>query len=451
MTRAIYWMRRDLRWEDNHALSEALRNHSEVYPVFIFDKNITSKLERGDRRLNFLLRKLEALSKMHHIHIFYGDPVKLIPKLVKDFDVASVYANEDYEKYAIDRDSAIGKEVNIQLYKDHIIFHGSEVQNKQGFPYKVFTPYKRAWIDKLNDDRSVIASFNMNLKNLAQNKTMTDDLSKVLEDFDYFEDDLYPVKFDLDTYKKEILTYSETRDFPSLNTTSKIGVHLRFGTLSIRSCVRHALDIADEANTWLSQLIWRDFFSSILVNFPYVETLEFQEKYQNMPWRDDSADFKRWCDGHTGFPIIDAGMRELKSTGNMHNRVRMIVASFLTKNLLIDWRKGEAHFAKYLMDFDLASNNGSWQWASSTGVDAQPYFRVFNPTAQSLKFDKKCDYILRWCPELRKVPAKYIHDPTKLTSMDALLYGIEIDKDYPSPMVDLKETRLRAIEHFKSL
>ena len=452
--KAIFWMRRDLRWKDNRALTMACKEADEVYPVFIFDKNILSKLPKDDHRVSFIHARLEELQKKHHIHTYYGDPVELIPKLVEQMGAEAVYTNEDYESYAKIRDTKIGKKVPLNKYLDHIIFAGDEIETTTGGPYKVYTPYKRSWLEKLENNPKRISEFKYKPAKLAKTKIDLKEVKK-LEDFDFKQTENIPL---LDTdgeklfkkYLDKVHDYKETRDYPAMDNTSHLSVHFRFGTISTRAVCRAVKEMDKLPETWLSQIIWRDFFFGILQSFPYVEKSEFNTQYTDMEWREDKEALKAWKEGKTGFPLIDAGMRELNQTGYMHNRVRMIVASFLTKNLLLDWRVGERYFAEKLYDYELAVNNGSWQWASSTGCDAQPYFRVFNPESQVKKFDKDGEYIYKWVPELKNVPAKYFSSMAKFDDDKQKEAGVIIGKDYPEPLVDLKQTRVRAIAHFKN-
>ncbi|MEE2670489.1 MAG: deoxyribodipyrimidine photo-lyase [Bdellovibrionota bacterium] len=454
MKKAIFWMRRDLRWSDNRALSMACKEADEVYPVFIFDKNILSKLPKDDHRVSFIFERLEELTKKHYIHIYFGDPVEMIPKIMKDFEADAVFTNEDYESYAIKRDKEVEKEIDLRKFLDHIIFAGDEIKTGQGTPYKVYTPYKNSWLKKLEENPERIFEFKYKPSKLVQKYKTKYDQVKSLEDIDFKKtENIELIETNgekvFKNYLDKVHEYKETRDYPAMDNTSHLATHFRFGTISTRAVCRTLKNLDKLPETWLSQIIWRDFFYSILQNFSYVEDKEFNEQYQDMSWREDKDALKAWKEGQTGFPIIDAGMRELNSTGYMHNRVRMIVASFLTKNLLMDWRLGESYFAEKLYDYDLAVNNGSWQWASSTGCDAQPYFRVFNPESQVKKFDPDGEYIYKWVPELKDVPAKYFHQMEKFDEKKQKEVGVIIGKDYPEPLVDLKQTRVRAIAHFK--
>ncbi|MBX9732630.1 MAG: DNA photolyase family protein [Chitinophagaceae bacterium] len=400
----ICWFRRDLRLNDNAALYHALQSGYPVLPVFIFDRNILDKLEnKTDRRVTFIhaaLHDMQAhLQQLGStMEVYYGYPQEVYRTLLSRYAVKAVYTNHDYEPYALERDALI-KDYLLQYgadlltFKDQVIFEKDEVVKDDGKPYTVFSPYGRKW-------RATLTPFHV--KAYPTEKYFST----------FYKQEAVPIPtlasmgfqaMDLPFPTKQlandiILHYAKNRDFPALeNGTSKMGVHLRFGTVSIRELGRRALTLND---TYLNELIWRDFYHAILWHFPTVgKGKSFKPEYEAIEWINDEDQFKRWCEGNTGYPIVDAGMRELNATGYMHNRVRMIVASFLTKHLLIDWRWGEAYFSEKLLDFDLAANNGGWQWASSSGCDAAPYFRVFNPYLQTEKFDKELKYVKKWVPE----------------------------------------------------
>jgi deoxyribodipyrimidine photo-lyase len=440
----VFWFRRDLRLEDNAGLFHALRSGYLVMPVFILDTEILDKLEeRTDRRVTFIVNALKELNRKiaaagSSLRVYHGNPVETFRKITDDFEVKAVYANNDYEPYAILRDNRIAsllksKGIPFHTHKDQVIFEKQEVTKSDGTPYTVFTPYSRAWKKQLTvkDTESFLS------ENLAGNFLKREDpgvsgqgetdagivvkppvIFPTPEDIGFITASATsPVPFiDHDI----IRNYHFTRDYPSLEGTTRLGVHLRFGTVSIRSLVRTALELNE---TWLNELIWREFFMSILWSFPHVTDSSFKRKYDAIAWRNNEEEFDRWCKGTTGYPIVDAGMRELNATGFMHNRVRMITASFLAKHLLADWRWGEAYFAEKLLDYELSSNNGNWQWAAGTGCDAAPYFRVFNPSEQTRKFDPDLNYVRKWVPEL-DTPS------------------------YPSPMVDHAAARKRALETY---
>ena len=399
----IHWFRRDLRLEDNVALHFALKSGLIVIPLFIFDTDILNKLSyKKDARVSFIYQQLnrinQELFKLHHsgLMVLKGKPIEIFEQLLTKYNIDAVYTNNDYEPSAISRDNDIEKflkhnGVKFNSYKDQVIFEKDEIIKADGNPYTIFTPYKNKWLEKFSVS---------NLKNYSTS-TFKDSFLKIdnpnipsLKELGFEEN-----TFDFPNIIEDIeiiRAYKATRDYPSIDTT-RIGIHLRFGTVSIRKIVKLAFN---NSNVWLSELIWREFFMQILYHFPYVENSAFKTKYNNIEWRNNEKEFDLWCQGKTGYPLVDAGMRELNATGFMHNRVRMITASFLCKHLLIDWRWGEAYFAEKLLDYELASNNGNWQWAAGTGCDAAPYFRIFNPTIQLSKFDKENIYIRKWLTDM---------------------------------------------------
>lgn len=422
----IHWFRRDLRLEDNTALYEAGKSEFPVLPIFIFDVNILDKLEsRADARVQFIrstLQHLQAeLKKIGSgIQFFYTQPEKAWQALIEQYDIQGVFFNRDYEPYARDRDMEVyqllkDKSIPIHTSKDHVIFEKNEVVKDDGKPYTVYTPYSRKWKSTLEKFPFVI---NPPIPDEQWFKFNPDEIP-TLESMKFQTAD---IDFPSNVLNETILSkYHETRDIPSVNGTSKISLHLRFGTISIRNCVKIGMA---QNEKWLNELIWRDFYQAIIFHFPHSATSSFKPQYDRIIWRNNEAEFKSWCEGKTGYPIVDAGMRELNSTGHMHNRVRMVVASFLTKHLLIDWRWGERYFAQKLLDFELASNVGGWQWAAGSGCDAAPYFRIFNPYNQTEKFDKEEKYIKRWVPEYQ-------------TSL------------YPKPIVDHAFARDRCLKTYK--
>ncbi|HLD52987.1 MAG TPA: deoxyribodipyrimidine photo-lyase [Sediminibacterium sp.] len=403
----IIWFRRDLRLKDNAALYHALRSDVPVLPIFIFDTTILDQLQdRSDKRVAFIHAAITemqtALVAMGStMQVFHGKPLEVFAELVSTYLIQTVFANHDYEPYAQERDAAVadllGKAgVNFNTYKDQVIFEKDEVTKDDGKPYTVFTPYSRKWKAKLTPDYLNAYLTEKYFANFYQQAPLP---IPSLASMNFEEVEMaFPSK----QLNEEIVRkYSQNRDFPALeNGTSKMGVHLRFGTVSIRALATIAAGLNE---TYLNELIWRDFYQMILWHFPKVgKGHAFKAEYEKIKWRNNEEEFKKWCEGKTGYPIVDAGMRELNATGFMHNRVRMIVASFLTKHLLIDWRWGEAYFANKLLDFDLSANNGGWQWAASSGCDAAPYFRVFNPYLQTEKFDKELKYIKKWVPEFQE-------------------------------------------------
>jgi deoxyribodipyrimidine photo-lyase len=407
---SIHWFRRDLRLQDNVALYHALKSGFPVLPIFIFDTNILNELKdkdsvlTTDNRVAFIHQEITRLKKElqalgSDLLVFYGKPIDVWKDIIQQYAVRKVFINHDYEPYATERDAQLNswlqeQQIEFLTYKDQVIFEKDEVTKDDGKPYTVYTPYSKKWKLKLNDFYLKSYPTEKYTANFFKIKNCTPCIS--LHEMGFSIDAIdFPVRTVNDSIMQQ---YAETRDIPSIRGTSRISVHLRFGTVSIRELARQS--IAAKGEKYLNELIWRDFYMMILHHFPKVVTQSFNEKYDKIKWRNNEVEYKAWCDGKTGYPIVDAGMRELNATGFMHNRVRMIVASFLTKHLLIDWRLGEAYFAKKLLDYDLSANNGGWQWAAGTGVDAAPYFRVFNPRLQTEKFDKELKYIRTWIPEL---------------------------------------------------
>jgi deoxyribodipyrimidine photo-lyase len=424
---SIFWFRRDLRLYDNTALYYAIQENYPVLPLFIFDSEILDDLkDKSDARVNFIHDQLIDINRQLNkigsgLLVKQGKPEEVYKSLIEEYNIESVFANRDYEPYALERDQKIdnilqNKGIGFYDFKDQVIFEKDEILTGDNQPYKVFTPFKNKWLEKLESGHIHPYKIILSKENFYQKNPELPSL----EDIGFQKSDIVipPKEYDKSTIKK----YDQERDFPAKNGTSRLGIHLRFGTISIREAVTYAQKLNE---TWLNELIWRDFYSMILANFPHVVNKAFKAKYDTIPWRNSKEDFQKWCDGKTGYPIVDAGMRELNETGYMHNRVRMITASFLTKHLLIDWRWGEAYFAEKLLDYELASNNGGWQWAAGTGTDAQPYFRIFNPYSQTDKFDKNKAYIKKWVPEVNS-------------------------SDYPEPMVDHKVARQRALDTYKS-
>ena len=422
----IFWFRRDLRLYDNSGLSAATHSKNKVIPIFIFDTSITDKLPNNDRRINFIFDNLLEidlkLKKKYNssINVFKGNPIEIFKELIKDYKINSVFTNNDYEPYALSRDKSIKNfleknQIQFKSFKDQVIFEKNEVVKDDGSPYVVYTPYMRKWKANLNEDLSKLAEKEVvnNFYNSSISALM--ELSK----YGFVENDK---KIEVFKLNKDIVTkYADTRNFPSINSTSKLGPYLRFGTVSVRKIVSGLLKFKDQ--TFLNELIWREFFMQILFHFPYTAKKSFKSKYDKIIWLNDPKSFEAWKNGETGFPLVDAGMKELNNTGFMHNRVRMITASFLCKHLLIDWRLGEKYFALKLNDYEMASNVGNWQWASGSGVDAAPYFRIFNPHTQITKFDKNREYINKWVDTN--------------------------SKSYPNEIVDHKFARQRCLDTYK--
>lgn len=408
---AIFWHRRDLRLEDNAGLFYALQSGLPVLPLFIFDSHILDVLDdRHDKRVVFIHQHVMRLSEQLRqlgstILVHYGKPEEVWQEILREHDVKAVFTNRDYEPYAKERDGKIeqmlsGAGISFDDYKDQCIFDRDEVVKDDGKPYTVFTPYSRKWKKLLTDAHTAA----YDTASLFHQLLKTEPLPvPVLEDMNFFPTETaFPPMEVADSVLQQ---YGDKRDFPALPGTSRLSVHLRFGTISVRALARRGIALSEP---WLNELIWRDFYMMILHHFPHVATHAFKPAYDHIQWRNNEKEFEAWCNGKTGYPIVDAGMRELNETGFMHNRVRMITASFLTKHLLIDWRWGEAYFAKKLLDFDLSANNGGWQWAAGSGCDAAPYFRVFNPTLQTQKFDPELRYVRKWVPEFSSMNYKPI-------------------------------------------
>ncbi len=420
---SVFWFRRDLRLNDNRGLYQALQSGYPVLPVFIFDTSILEKLQhKDDSRVTFIYQALQKLKAEFEewgssLRVFYAKPADAMRELIREYEVLAVYANKDYEPYARSRDREVALIVEesgakFHLLKDQVIFEEDEIVKDNGEPYTVFTPYSRKWKQKLKGvDVSPVPSDKMEAGFIRINGLEIPDLNSL--GFEKSSVKASPAVIS----EKMIKNYAAVRDYPAVEGTSRLGVHLRFGTISIRELIQKAEELSE---VFLNELVWREFFFSVLWHFPYVEHSAFKAKYNYIVWRNNEEEFERWCNGETGYPLVDAGMRQLNATGFMHNRVRMVTAGFLVKHLLIDWRWGEAYFAERLLDFELASNNGNWQWAAGTGCDAAPWFRIFNPETQQKKFDPKDEYVRKWVPE----------------------WGTA---RYPPPVVDHKEARERAL------
>ena len=425
----IFWFRRDFRLDDNVGLYNALKSENPVLPIFIYDTDIIDKLPKDDARLTFIhdsLQKINTTLKEKYnssIAFYHGKPIDIFKKIIKEFNIEKVFTNKDYEPYAIKRDHSI-KEllrengIEFSLYKDQVVFEENEVVKGDGEPYLVFTPYMKKWKKVFKDTELQDYPSEEHLDNLIQ-KTDLPDLH--LSDMGFEESSIKPKQYHLE--KEFLENYDDTRDKPFINGTSRLSPYLRFGLVGYRKILKKALSVNDE--TFLNELIWREFYKVILYNYPESTDSAFKKKYDRIEWRNDEEEFEKWKTGKTGYPIVDAGMRQLNETGWMHNRIRMVVGSFLCKHLLIDWRWGEAYFAEKLLDYEMSSNVGGWQWVAGSGVDAAPYFRIFNPYSQTDKFDKEKKYIKKWVPE----------------------YDSE---DYPEPMVNHKEARERCLETYKS-
>ncbi|TDU39830.1 deoxyribodipyrimidine photo-lyase [Gelidibacter sediminis] len=424
----IFWFRRDLRLDDNVGFYEALRSEQPVLPIFIFDTDILDELPEDDARVTFIYdtvqRMRDTLQNDHGscLAMFHGKPLEVYKQLLEDYEISAVFTNHDYEPYATKRDAELAELFNthsivFKTFKDQVIFEKNEVVKKDGDPYVVYTPYMKVWKEKFKTIDLEIFYTNSYLDNLVKN-TRLPNLTLSDMSFKKSSQEIKPY----DVTPTLIQTYEKTRNFPAKDGTSRLGPHLRFGTVSVRKMMKKA--IAEHNEIFWQELIWREFFMQIIWHFPHTVEESFKPKYDRIEWRNNEAEFKKWCNGTTGYPLVDAGMRQLNATGFMHNRVRMLVGSFLCKHLLIDWRWGEAYFAEKLHDYELSSNVGNWQWVAGSGVDAAPYFRIFNPTTQIEKFDKDLKYISKWVPEFQELT-------------------------YPDKMVDHKEARERCLATYK--
>lgn len=422
----VFWFRRDLRLHDNHGLYQALKNSHQVLPTFIFDTTILEQLPQDDARVTFiheqliyLQQQLQTLGKS--LAVFYGNPISIFQKLIQENPIEAVFCNHDYEPNAIKRDTEIAnilksKNIAFKTYKDQVIFERNEIVKDDGSPYVVYTPYSKKWKDQL----LTIQIETYHSKDLLQNIITHTYPFLTLKNIGFIPSNIKMPAYNVSEHL--INNYEATRNFPAQAGTSLLGTYLRFGVVSIREMV--ILARKSENLTFLNELIWREFFMQILWHFPHTVTKSFKPTYDAIVWDNNEEDFKKWCNGQTGYPIVDAGMRELNTTGLMHNRVRMITASFLCKHLLIDWRWGEAYFALKLLDYEQSSNVGNWQWVAGTGVDAAPYFRIFNPTEQAKKFDNKMEYIKKWVPEFQELT-------------------------YVKPIINHEEARKRCLERYK--
>ncbi len=424
----IFWFRRDLRLEDNAGLFEALKGKNPVLPIFIFDSNILEHLPEDDARVTFIHETLQDLKQTlkdyyeSDIALYHGEPLDIYKHLISNYSIETVYTNHDYEPYANKRDKEIKdflatQNIEFKTYKDQVIFEKNEILKNNGTPYVVYTPYMKRWKAIFNSKKLIHFDSKSNLSKLVKNFNVADcNLSEMGFKTSSQKIKEYNVLSDL------IKNYEATRNYPAQDSTSRLGPHLRFGTVSIRSIIEKV--VSEKNEIFWQELIWREFFMQILWHFPHTSTQSFKPLYDRILWRNNELEFKIWCEGKTGYPLVDAGMRQLNKTGFMHNRVRMLVGSFLCKHLLIDWRWGEAYFAEKLHDYEMASNVGNWQWVAGCGVDAAPYFRIFNPTTQIEKFDKHLTYIKKWVPDFQELT-------------------------YPAPMVDHQFARERCLQVYK--
>lgn len=471
---SLVWMRRDLRCYDHTALSMALQQSDKVYCCFVFDTTILAHLPENDRRLAFIhasLVELQAeLQKLGgDLWVMHGDPRMVIPELAQQLQVDAVFCNHDYEALAMQRDAVVEQalqaaSIRFHHYKDQVIFEKNEVLTQQATSYSVYTPYQRAWLKKLHSEGSHFHLKDFEVESIAVGKFMAGaPAMPSLANLGHASAEIATIKPGtrgaselLADFLERIDRYQAARDFPAVKGPSYLSVHLRFGTVSLRHLVRLALQCIQSrhsagAETWLKELIWRDFYFMILFHHPHVTQHAFKPEYDALIWaqgEQTEQHFSAWCAGQTGYPLVDAAMRQLLQTGYMHNRLRMVAASFLVKHLGIDWRRGEAWFAAQLNDFDLAANNGGWQWAASTGCDAQPYFRIFNPVTQSEKFDTEGKFIKRYVPELASLNGKQIHAPWTLKPMELQAAGLRLGIDYPYPIVDHVSAREATLARF---
>lgn len=424
----IFWFRRDLRLDDNVGFYEALKGDYPVLPIFIFDTEILDELPKNDARVTFIHDTLQGMRKElldnydSGIAMYNGKPIDIYKKIISEYKVNAIYTNHDYEPYATQRDTELRQflrdnDIDFKTFKDQVIFEKDEVVKDDGKPYVVYTPYMRKWRARFNDSELKDYNTSILLNNLVKNKDLP---NLTLQDIGFTRSDQEIKAYDV--APTTIQEYEATRNFPAKDATSRLGPHLRFGTVSVRKMMKKALN--EENDTFMKELIWREFFMQILWHFPKTQNQAFKTKYDGIKWRNNTEEFEKWKNGETGYPLVDAGMRQLNKTGFMHNRVRMLVGSFLCKHLLIDWRWGEAYFAEKLHDYEMASNVGNWQWVAGSGVDAAPYFRIFNPTSQIQKFDKSLEYIKKWVPDFQELT-------------------------YPQPMVDHKFARERCLEVYK--
>jgi deoxyribodipyrimidine photo-lyase len=484
---ALVWFRRDLRTEDNAALYYALKAARRVWCGFVFDRAILDPLPRVDRRVEFIRdslldldAQLRALGLAHGVDgvgliVRHGDAREALPALARELGVQAVYASHDDDPEALARDARVrgalaGAGIALHTMKDHVVFERSELLTATGSAYSVFTPYKNAWLRKVDDfylrpypvarHAHPLAPLPAALRQPPQVPT--------LGEIGFEPSNLHSLRLPtgssgaqtlLDDFLDRIDDYDRARDFPAVKGPSYLSAHLRFGTVSVRRLAREAWarmlgpHPAGQrgAEVWLSELIWRDFYHQILHHHPRVVGHCFKPEYDKLKWdhgKHADALFAAWCAGRTGYPLVDAAMLQLQRTGYMHNRLRMVVASFLTKDLGLDWRRGEAWFATHLNDFDLAANNGGWQWAASTGCDAQPYFRIFNPVSQSEKFDAEGKFIRRYLPQLARLPDKLIHAPWQARPLELAAAGVTLDEDYPRPVVAHDLARERTLARF---
>lgn len=469
---SLFWFRRDLRLQDNTGLWNALKESEAVACVFVFDEEILNELGSYDQRVEFIWNTVNNLKNelrqlSSDLIILHDKSTNAIAQIAQKYKVSSVYCNEDYEPKARQRDANVAEQLKqngIEFYsfKDQCIFAKNEVLTTQKQPYHVFTPYSSAWKKKLSAQAYEACPSELLLGKLAKFKSS--DMPSI-ESMGFEKTNICSMKIGFSHLEatdllnkfieRRIAQYNTLRDYPSVAGVSYLSVHNRFGTVSVRQLVRSALDkknsdssFSEGVNTWINELIWRDFYFQLLYHYPHIAYEPFLSEFEDFPWENDMEKFQKWCEGKTGYPLVDAAMMQLNQTGYMHNRLRMVVASFLTKHLLIDYRLGEQYFAAKLLDYDLSANNGGWQWAASTGCDAQPYFRVFSPISQSERFDPQAKFIKKFLPVFNPVDAKYLHD-TWTHRKELAAAGVQLGKDYPEPIVDHKTARQKAIWMFE--
>ncbi|MDW5443577.1 deoxyribodipyrimidine photo-lyase [Polaromonas sp. SM01] len=479
--RGLMWFRRDLRVNDNAALFHALKSCRQVFCVFVLDSEILDALPRADRRLEFIREslldldgQLQRLGRQHGLAdagliVLQGQAVDTLPTLAQALSIDAVFANHDDEPQALARDARVGTALAqagtaFHSFKDHVIFERQEILTQTGKPYSVFTPYKNAWLKKVDDFYLRPYPVRLYGAALAARPLAYRAAVPTLADIGFVASNLATLKIPtgssgaaslFDDFGKRMGSYHLTRDYPAVKGPSYLGIHLRFGTVSIRQLAATAFGLSQQGNegaaVWLNELIWRDFYAQILSNFPHVATRAFKPAYDAVVWEQGpraQALFLAWCEGRTGYPLVDAAMAQIRQTGYMHNRLRMVTASFLVKDLGIDWRWGEAYFAEQLNDFDLSANNGGWQWAASTGCDAQPYFRIFNPTSQSEKFDADGKFIRKYVPQLARLPTAALHSPWLASPAELAAAGVVLGQDYPLPIVQHEEARKLTLQRY---
>lgn len=469
--KSLVWFRRDLRDYDHAALYHALKYSEQVFCAFVFDTDILDHLtEKSDRRVEFIWESIRELKTTLHakgtdLIVLHGSALQEIPQLARTLSVDAVFTNHDYEPNAIARDVSVAKrlqEINIEFhhYKDHVIFENDEILNLAGKPYGIFTPYKNKWLSTVNDFYIKPYPVDLYLKKLAKFESVSELPS--LESLGFKRTNLSSLALPtgmqggitlFNDFKDRMSRYKEARDYPAIKGVSYLSVHLRFGTVSIRHLARTAIQEASAgAQTWLNELIWRDFYVQIMHHKPSVALGQaYKSEFESLSFLNSRELFLAWCQGKTGYPLVDAAMRQLNTTGFMHNRLRMVTASFLVKDLLIDWRWGERYFEEKLIDYDLSANNGGWQWAASTGCDAQPWFRIFNPITQSIRFDSQGKFIRKYVPELKNCNDKEIHSPWLITPLRLQALNLHIGTDYPAPIVDHATQRGLALAMYKNV